>query len=374
MSGEVREIAGFGGLLRITSDSRIWTSTGRLGQCRNCGLVQKPSSAAYRQEVGRIYDGYNLYFQGRGEEQKIFRQGIGAPRSALLADHALPMLAERSVQSAVRWLDLGCGRGHLLRALAARRPAWGLYGADISEKSREAIESIPGIRRYFANGLDDVDEVFDVLSMSHVLEHIPEPPAFLRAVRARLADDGLLVVAVPDWRHNPFDLLVADHCLHFSLDRLTGFLHAAGFEVLSASEETIPKELVVLARPACQETNQAAGLSPSVVDGDWLALGKSIAWLSDMTTWATAETRSQVPGLLGTALAATWLDASCQSRFGFFVEEDPDRAGSTYMGRPVYAPDSLPPDARVLVPLPPGIAANVCERLNRPGSARFVSI
>src|SRR3546814_7100840 len=33
----VEEVEGFDLLLRVTSDSRIWTAGGRLGQCRSCG-------------------------------------------------------------------------------------------------------------------------------------------------------------------------------------------------------------------------------------------------------------------------------------------------------------------------------------------------
>ena len=78
-------------------------------------------------------------------------------------------------------------------------------------------------------------------------------------------------------------------------------------------------------------------------------------------------------GVLGTALAATWLDQAAARPFDFFMDEDPDRAGFTYLNRPVVAPSELPPGAIVLLPMPTEIATSVAARLNGAGPARFLA-
>lgn len=369
----VRMLDGFDTLFRVTSDSRIWTSGGRLGQCAVCGLVQKPISNAYRTELAQLYDEYSLYFQGQGKEQKIFQNGVSAPRSELLTNcfHRQAPLISRLRN--VKWLDLGCGRGDLLRTLSVQCPQWALFGADMSERNRTGVEAIPGVRGYFSRGLDCVHEQFDVLSMSHVLEHVPDPITFLRSVLSCLSDNGHLLIAAPNWRLNPFDLLVADHCLHFCLETLTSILQTAGFTVLFFSEDIIPKELVLIARPSIHSNMPEPSMTASLLSQDWSMLSDSLAWLSGMSAWAREQLRHPHVGILGTALAATWLDAACDSRFAFFVDEDSDRSGCTYMNRPVYSPAQVGSDMRVLVPLSPHIATGVCERLNRSGTAQYVT-
>lgn len=39
---------------------------------------------------------------------------------------------------------------------------------------------------------------FDVVRMSHVLEHVPDPMAELKRIREILKDDGLLVIMLPN--------------------------------------------------------------------------------------------------------------------------------------------------------------------------------
>jgi 2-polyprenyl-3-methyl-5-hydroxy-6-metoxy-1,4-benzoquinol methylase len=374
LSAELKEFSTFNRLYRITSDSRIWPQGGRIGQCRNCGLVQKIFDENYYKEIHDIYDTYNLYFQGIGEEQKIFKQGQGVPRSVLLVDNILPMFSGYGVES-IKWLDFGCGRGHLLKVLAARQPEWKLYGADMGEKNRSCIESISGVCQYYANGIDGIDGSFNVFSMCHVIEHIPDPISFLDKVHKFLLDNGFLVIVTPNWRKNPIDLLVADHCLHCSLDWLNTLLSTAGFEVFYSNEALISKELIVVARVCGNgQTHMKNGLPQTMIKRDWDILENQLHWLTDMAAWAKSETKFPSVGILGTALAATWVDASCRSRFDFFVEEDNDRAGCDYLDRPVFLPDQLHPGLKVLVPLPAHQAKQICRRLNGSDSACFLSI
>ena len=156
-------------------------------------------------------------------------------------------------------LDVGCGNGAMLRAFGKATTGWSLAGTELGDKYRRTVESIPGVESLHTCPPEEVPGQFDMVSMIHVLEHIPEPAAFLARLLPKLVPGGLLVVELPHHVANPFELLIADHCTHFAAATATALLERAGLEVLSVAENWVPKELTVVARkPGSQNTACAA--------------------------------------------------------------------------------------------------------------------
>lgn len=361
-------------LHRVTSDSRIWAPGGEVAWCESCGTAQKLMTPALREDIAQVYATYDLYFQGDGSEQKIFVDGVGLPRSSRLVQRVLGANPAIGDQAEVAWLDFGCGKGHLLRALSSLRPSWMLYGADLSERNRSYVESIPGFQTYWAGSTSAIDETFDVISLSHVLEHVGDPRTFLRELRDLLRPGGIIVIAVPDAKRNPFDLLVVDHVLHFTTSGLARLLSGAGFRDFVLDDRTLGKELLVTARRA-EDVPQVVGesfngtVASRTVE---LALADSVHWLESLVPWSQSVVDASTVGVFGTALAATWLHHTANCRFEFFVEEDRDRVGRSYLGRAVVFPTDVPPGAAVLVPLPGEVGERVCERLNQSPDRRYL--
>ncbi len=137
-----------------------------------------------------------------------------------------------------RLLDIGCGAGDFL--LACRQRGWigvGIEqaGAPVMQQQGElGITVVPPERMH-----ELVEGSFEVVTIWHVLEHLPEPRAVLEGVRRLLAPNGRLVVEVPnfgswqarlggaDWFH----IDVPRHLLHFDRRALEGLLTRAGFDV-----------------------------------------------------------------------------------------------------------------------------------------------
>lgn len=97
-----------------------------------------------------------------------------------------------------RLLDLGFGQGYLLRM--ARAHGFEVYGVETSPARVEALRPMFGRRLHLAQPGDSSLpwDSFDVVVMSHVVEHLPDPRPLLRAVRDALIPGGLLYLAVPD--------------------------------------------------------------------------------------------------------------------------------------------------------------------------------
>ncbi len=346
---------------RVTSDCKPWPPGGQLARCHACGFVQTPITPQWQAEADQIYAGYTIYHQSGGAEQNVFqaRSGAGKPRSEQLIQ---ALRAACPLPGQGRLLDVGCGNGSFLSAWSRSIPGWSLCGTEVSEKYKAQIESIPGVERLFTGDIADVPGTFDVISLIHVLEHIPYPVAFLRRLRKKLKPDGLLFIEVPDCQQNCFMLLVADHCSHFSPNLLAGVVKAAGFDVRHATNQWVAKEVSVAARP---DPNDDEGCKVNLPESDSLQVFNG--WQQLRQILAKVEPLARRPnfGLFGTAIAATWLDAQLNRAARFFVDEDLNRVGKTHLGRPILSPADVPEQATVFVALPQPLAGNVAARLQR---------
>jgi SAM-dependent methyltransferase len=94
-------------------------------------------------------------------------------------------------------LDIGCGTGFTLEALAQRYDAWGLEpDAAVRARTREAVR-----HRVLAGDTGNLSALagrtFDVVLLLDVLEHVENDRAELSAAMAALAPGGKLVITVP---------------------------------------------------------------------------------------------------------------------------------------------------------------------------------
>jgi len=331
--GRLTAIDRFADLIQVTSDCRPWRAGGRLGACIACGTVQKPVDAAWQAECGEIYASYAIYEQGSGAEQQVFDQASGAAvsRSSRLVSRLLDV---RAMPDEGRLLDIGCGNGAFLSAFGRARPRWRLTGAEVSDTNRRTVEALPGVEAFHTGEIESLSGQFDVAVLVHCLEHIANPTAFLRRAASCLSPGGVIMVEVPNFVANPFDLLIADHCTHFTMATLRNAVAAAGLAIQILSDGWVPKELSLL-----------AGIAPTTADAQELVPpadggAKEVAWLRQLLAAALAEPNPV--GIFGTSISGSWIAAQLGSHAIFFVDEDPHRIGKRHMGLPILPPSQAP--------------------------------
>jgi len=355
------DIPDFSAFRRVTSDCRPWPAGGRLCICGSCGCVQSPADAAFLRDAAAIYAGYAIYHQSGGAEQAVFNaSGQAVSRSSRLVES---LRSHLPLPPKARLLDVGCGNGATLRAFSEAEPGWSLAGIELDDRNRRQIESIPRVESLHTCALQVVPGCFDVVTMVHVLEHVPRPAEFLAHARDKLTGDGLLIVEVPDYTRNPFELLIADHCTHFSAATAALLLPRAGYAPAVVAEGWVPRELTVVARvaatppPLPRQATLPAAIRESVED--------DLRWLSRVIGAARAMAQRGPFGLFGTSIAAAWLFGEFEGAVSFFVDEDPNRVGNTCLGRPVYHPSQVPAGSRVLLALPAEVAVRIHSRIAR---------
>jgi hypothetical protein len=167
-------------------------------------------------------------------------------------------------------------------------------------------------------------------------------------------------VQVPDAEQNAFDLVVADHCLHFSPAALHDLVERAGFDVVALRTDWVPKELSLV---ACAGRGLSAAhrvtSRPSVMG----QTAERLAWLQAVVSHARNIARQRPFGIFGTSIAAVWLFGELRDVAEFFVDEDPHRAGGTFMDRPIYHPRDVPAGSHVFLGLAPELADRIQARL-----------
>ena len=366
----IREWPEFGRFQRITSDCRPWTAGGRLGICTRCATVQTPVTTAWLEECQRIYADYHAYHQGNGAEQAVFCSGgLGQARSATFLSW---IFANIPPADSGRLLDFGCGSGNLLASMSERCPGWRLAGADLGELHRGEIEAIPNVEWFHSRGLEQLPGSFDLITAVHLVEHLDHPVLSLKDLTAALLPGGSLAIEVPNLRTNPFDLLIADHASHFTSASLRRTLVASGLSG-EIHEDVIPRELSVIARRA-----EPAGPPPGSSAGDLPlmdALGtiqaevdRHLAWLGALAALAhRLAAKGPKLALMGSSIAAGWLAGEVAGRIDCFVDEDPNRAGGAFLGRPILAPEQLPRDVTLLLPMTLPTAEAVAARMTAMG-------
>ncbi len=99
--------------------------------------------------------------------------------------------------SGKRLLEIGVGSGSFLKA--AQERGFDVAGCDLSVPICQQVESRHGIQMH-CGPLDDLpeNEMFDVVVLNHVLEHVEEPLAFLGEIEKRLTPGGIVHIAVPN--------------------------------------------------------------------------------------------------------------------------------------------------------------------------------
>ena len=162
----------------------------------------------------------------------------------LLPDELLPR-----VPPPARALDAGCGAGQLLTAL--RGAGWNAEGLEWDKTAAEGAAKRSGCQVYVGDirTVALPTDAYQLVTLSHVLEHIDDPPAVLRRLRDLLAPGGIAVVYWP----NPGALgarWLGELWLHWDAPRHLVLPSLAALDTAGRKVGLLPRRIFTTARLA----------------------------------------------------------------------------------------------------------------------------
>jgi MoaA/NifB/PqqE/SkfB family radical SAM enzyme/2-polyprenyl-3-methyl-5-hydroxy-6-metoxy-1,4-benzoquinol methylase len=164
----------------------------KLVRCRNCGLVRLEPLPTDDELASYYTDDYaNIFIAQDPSPLRRAMMNIYNHLFIKSVSHLLPRQADI--------LDVGCAAGHMMDILSNHNPDWRVTGVEINEEAvrigREAGRNI------IHGAIEDVeipDQKFDLILLSHLIEHVTDPPSLLRKLAGLLKPGGRIVIETPN--------------------------------------------------------------------------------------------------------------------------------------------------------------------------------
>lgn len=151
----------------------------------------------------------------------------------MLGESEMVDLITRWLPPGGKVLDVGCGSGRMLAALAER----GIEGLGIDPYARDRERCV----RLAAADMDQLSESFELVYTRYTLHHLDAPWRFPKNARAVLRPEGVLMIV--DWVEGARAGVPEEY---LSLQTVIGWVREAGFQRLR--EEIRRESMIVVAR------------------------------------------------------------------------------------------------------------------------------
>ena len=154
-------------------------------------LVTSPQPSL--ENLGRYYESED-YISHTDNKRSLFEKAYHFVKGIALKNKLQLINREQITKGSI--LDIGAGTGDFLSV--AKNDGWNTTGIEPSERAK-AIAIGKGIS-FVDNTSDLVEGSFDVITMWHVLEHVPDLDFQIKELKRLLKPTGTLVIAVPNFK------------------------------------------------------------------------------------------------------------------------------------------------------------------------------
>ena len=219
----------------------------KINSCRNCGHI-------FNELTNREIQDLNVYYNYEYAEANLAsddnmgdRPGSDNINTTGRYDQLFTLIKQHiGVNSNI--LDVGCASGGFLDYLS-KYDYENLAGVEPTYKYYKKAQKKQkyNIKMGFAEKIPFDDNVFDIVIMDQVLEHIVDPSKALNEAKRVLNKDGFLCVGIPDadrykekYFFDFFWFIMREHIQHFDIEHIKLLAQKEGFEFIGFSKTESP--------------------------------------------------------------------------------------------------------------------------------------
>jgi SAM-dependent methyltransferase len=170
------------------------------------------------EDIGELYRTYYTHQDPPSGAPSLWEQAqafvqarrLGYPMPANTSTAAriiamMPSVADAAIMEPMRIpasqsghvLDVGCGSGAFLKRM--RDAGWQTSGMEPDPNAALRVRQLLGAPVFGSiEEIEAGDQRYDLITLSHVIEHVPDPIAILRRLASLLAPGGHLVITTPN--------------------------------------------------------------------------------------------------------------------------------------------------------------------------------
>jgi len=217
-------------------------------RCSSCGLV-RTSPLLSDSLLGNYY---KTDYYGKGEQKfSPFIEKWTIFNNLKLAKSISHQLGNTRHENGrtPRVLDIGCGRGNLLKAF--NQLGFECHGIERTEFPGQHDSKAINIYKTSIQESKFDDNYFDVIILWHVLEHLSNPADTIKEINRTLSPSGILIIAVPNFGSlqsrlfgkHWFHLDLPRHLYHFDYFSLHNMLEKNNFKITKYDTRAIDQSI-----------------------------------------------------------------------------------------------------------------------------------
>ena len=216
----------------ICKDHMLTGESFSITQCSNCSfLFTNPRPIA--ENIGKYYQS-EKYISHSNKTNNLISLAYKFVRKFTLSQKVKLI---NTISSEKSILDFGCGTGEFL--LSCKKDKWKINGFEPDNNAREKANVITKIN--ITSNFQELKQIENVslITLWHVLEHIPELNKTFKILKSKLSNTGKFLIAVPNYQS--FDAMhyrefwaaydVPRHLYHFSMKTMELFLNNHGLNI-----------------------------------------------------------------------------------------------------------------------------------------------
>jgi SAM-dependent methyltransferase len=163
-----------------------------LNKCTNCHAIYlspRPNERAFKTIYPDNYGNYNT----KSDDLSYVKKLSNARQSASIKK----LITKLINKSEFSVLDVGCGDGAFLDRIKEAFPASVTFGVEPDPIAAQVGSRSHNVFNGFIENFKS-DRQYDLIVSSHVIEHLAEPVAFLKELKAYLKPGGKIIIDTPN--------------------------------------------------------------------------------------------------------------------------------------------------------------------------------